>query len=50
MSFDKDKTGFNNLIKRSVNIVYIMIIPITFLCIVLAKPIIMALFMRGPLI
>lgn len=47
MSFDKDKTGFNNLIKRSVNIVYIMIIPITFLCIVLAKPIIMALFMRG---
>lgn len=47
MSFDKDKTGFNNLVKRSINIVYIMIIPITFLCIVLAKPIIMALFMRG---
>jgi len=47
LSFDSDKTEFNNLVKKSINIVYILIIPISVLCIILAKPIIVALFMRG---
>ena len=47
LSFNSDKTEFNNLVKKSINIVYILIIPISVLCIILAKPIIVALFMRG---
>lgn len=47
LSTKDDKREFNDLIKKSINIVFILIVPIAFICIVLSKPIIRVLFMRG---
>lgn len=45
--FKDDNDNFKDLIKKSMNIVFILIIPISFVCIVLSKPIVSVLFMRG---
>ena len=47
LSNREDKSEFNDLIKKSINIVFILIVPIALVCIVLARPIIRVLFMRG---
>lgn len=47
LSSKKDKTEFNNLIRISINVVLLLIVPITFGCIVLSRPIVETLFMRG---
>ena len=47
LSADKEKTEFNNIIISSINVVSLLIIPITIGAIVLAAPIVSLLFKRG---
>lgn len=47
LSNKKDKNEYYKLIRDSINIVFILILPIACYCIVLAKPIVEVLFMRG---
>ena len=47
LSNKKDKNEFYTLIRESINVVFILIMPIACYCILLARPIVEALFMRG---
>lgn len=47
LSSKSNKDEFNELIRKSINIVFILMMPITFGCIILAEPIVSVLFMRG---
>ena len=47
LSTKSNKEEFNHLIRKSINIVFILIMPITLGCITLARPIVSVLFMRG---
>lgn len=47
LSYDDDKNKFNSLVNKLINIVFMIIIPITFICIIMSTPIVRTLFMRG---
>lgn len=47
LSVDKDKTEFNDIVISSINVINLIVIPITIGAIVLSKPIVSLLFERG---